>query len=232
MAPSPLVLADLDDPQARSLLLIRHGQTAWNAERRFLGRSDIPLDAVGEAQAAHLAGVLEPVRLDAVWSSPLRRAGATALPLTARRAGLQIHEGLTEMDQGALEGLLGPEAIARFPEFFQAWRADAGAAVVPGGEPFLDCQRRGRASLSEIAATLPPGGQAAVVSHQLLISALLCDLLGEPLAAYSRFSQPNTAINHLGWSPERGLWLIAYGQTGHLSPSPPPSPAPPPPARA
>ncbi len=232
MAPLPLRLADLDEPQARALLLIRHGQTAWNAERRFLGRSDIPLDPTGEAQAAHLAKVLATHRLDAIWSSPLQRARSTALPLCADRGPLQLHEGLTEMDQGALEGLLGPEAIARFPEFFQAWRADAGAAVVPGGEPFRDCQRRGRASLSAIAATLPPGGQAAVVSHQLFISALLCDLLGEPLAAYSRFSQPNTAINHLAWSPERGLWLIAYGQTGHLSPSPPPSSAPPPPARA
>ena len=231
MAPSPLLLSDLDDPQARSLLLIRHGQTAWNAERRFLGRSDIPLDAMGHAQAAHLAQVLAPTRLDAIWSSPLQRAHATALPLAEGRGAVRLHEDLTEMDQGELEGLLGPEAIGRFPDFFHAWRADAGSAVVPGGEPFVACQARGRAALGAIAATLPPGGQAAVVSHQLLISALLCDLLGEPLSAYSRFSQPNTALNHLAWSPARGLWLIAYGQTGHLSPSPPPPSAPPPPAR-
>ena len=106
--------------QPPRLLLVRHGQTAWNIERRLLGRTDVPLDAVGLDQAARLARRLATTRLAAVWSSPLTRAVQTATPLGAPR----LDEGLVECDMGALEGLSGVEFVEKWPEVAAAWRAD------------------------------------------------------------------------------------------------------------
>src|SRR5690606_27549059 len=83
----------------RLLALVRHGRTAWNAERRFLGKSDIPLDEEGEAEVARLAAACAG-RFAQVVSSPLARARQTAATLAPSVA---IHAGLSELDQGALE---------------------------------------------------------------------------------------------------------------------------------
>lgn len=183
MAPSPRPL---------TLRLIRHGQTEWNQSRRFLGRTDIPLDEVGRDQARRLAAASGP--FDAVYTSPLSRAAETARALE-RAGGEQVRllPGLAELDMGELEGCPAVEAQARWPEVIGVWLQDPAAAVLPGGERVEALQRRVRAAFDEVVARHPPGARVALVTHQLALSALLCSLRGEPLRAIRRLGHRNTA---------------------------------------
>ena len=109
------------------ILLIRHGQTAWNAEGRFLGRTDLPLDATGHEQARAGAEKLGR-RWDGLYCSTLERARQTAAAFGVAAA----IEGLEELDQGELEGLLPLQAIERYPAFFTAWATDPSDVAAPG----------------------------------------------------------------------------------------------------
>jgi broad specificity phosphatase PhoE len=107
-----------------TLLLARHGETDWNHENRFQGHADPPLNETGRVQAGALAVELAGERLDAVYSSPLRRAFETA-EVVAARHGLEPLpvEALREVDVGSWQGLTRLEIEARFPEQFQRWLA-------------------------------------------------------------------------------------------------------------
>jgi len=97
--------------------LWRHGQTTWNAEHRFQGQSDIPLDETGHAQAERAARLLAALRPDLIVSSDLSRAVSTAAPL-ARLAGLEVilDKDLRERSGGSWEGLTDTEIRERYPD--------------------------------------------------------------------------------------------------------------------
>lgn len=206
------------------VLLVRHARTAWNHERRMLGRSDIPLDEEGRAQAAALAAWLAPVPLSRVASSPLSRAAQTAEAL-ARPRGLEVElaSGLVELDQGELDGQLSEELLTRHADFFEAWRRDPGATRVPGGETLGECQERAWSALEALLRDQPPGPPVVVVVHQMVLAALLCRALALPLRDYGRFSQRNTAMNLLSWRGGR-LRAVALDLCPHLPPPPPKRP--------
>jgi len=184
--------------------LVRHGRTAWNAERRFLGQSDVPLDAHGQAQAAELGDALGG-RFDAVYTSPLSRAWQTAIRLASEPVARQ---GLEELDQGDLEGLLVVEGFAQYPEFFEDWRGDPARTVVPGGESLAGCQARAGRALEEIVELHPRGGSIAVVSHQMVIASLVCEVLGEPLHQWRAHGVRNAALTALVWRGGAGRLLF------------------------
>ena len=198
------------------VFLIRHGQTSWNKERRFLGRSDIPLDEDGHAQATLLAQALSPIPFDAVYSSPLSRAWATATKL-AQPHGLEpeVLPGLTELDQGELEGMKGVLLPERFPAFYQAWRADPTHVRVPGGETLAECQARVVSSTHATLAHRTTPGPIAIVSHKVAISAVLCDTIGLPPRFNMMVGQKNTAINLLSYKDGR-LRLHRLNEATHL----------------
>ena len=110
-------------------MLWRHGQTTWNAERRFQGQSDIPLDATGEAQAQRAARLLAGLHPDMIVSSDLSRAASTAAPL-ARLTGLDVilDKDLRERHGGCWEGLTDTEIRTRYPAEHASWNP-------PDGEP-------------------------------------------------------------------------------------------------
>lgn len=170
------------------ILIVRHGRTDWNAEGRFLGRTDRPLDALGRAQAAALATEVGLTDDDLLVSSPLRRARETAAALGREPA---IDEDLRELDQGALEGLTPREALAAHPAFFAAWAEDPGAVVVPGGEGLRAARDRAAAAVARWQARAP-GGRLVVVAHQLVLSALAATWAGEPLARWRRWRLEET----------------------------------------
>jgi broad specificity phosphatase PhoE len=182
--------------QPARLLLVRHGQTAWNVERRFLGRTDIPLDATGEAQAARLGQRLAAERFDALWASPLARARQTAAVLGQPRTTA----GFIEMDMGELEGLSGSEA----PH----------AVSLPGGECLVDVQARGLRAFAELTRDLQPGQQAVVVTHQLVLATLVCHLAGAPLADFRTFMHKNTGITTV--LLEERPRLLSINDAAHL----------------
>jgi len=198
------------------LLLIRHGQTSWNVERRVLGRTDIPLDEEGLRQAAALAAILEPVHT--LWASPLSRARSTAEAVAAAQSGvaLQIEPDLTEMDQGEMDGCGEAEMRARFAPVLSRWNVDPTDERLPGGETLREVQERGLAALARIAAATPEGATVAVVSHQLLISAVLCGLRGEPLSGWRGHAHKNTAWSEVRWGPIPEV--VATKLAPHLDP--------------
>ncbi len=194
---------------AFTLILVRHGQTEWNQQRRFLGITDIPLDDVGRAQAQTLSDrlALDPVQ---VYSSPLRRAHETALALHSEPI---LMAELQELHQGELEGMKVLEAVERYPEFFQGWTEDPGSVTPPGGEPLSGCQRRALQAMNRIRSGHQGGELAIAVSHQMVIATTLCAIAGSPLASWREFRLPNTgvaALTHDGenWSIAASRWAV------------------------
>lgn len=192
-----------------AVLLVRHGQTEWNASRRFLGATDIPLDAIGRDQARQLSTALRS-DLDHVYSSPLSRAHETA---SAVHHDPHVVTDLRELDQGELEGMEAPAAFERFPEFFQGWARDPGAVTPPGGENLARCQERVIATLHELASAHRPGEVVAAFSHQLAIASALCGLTGSSLASWRDHRLPNCGISVLEfdgrtWSIARHGWVV------------------------
>jgi broad specificity phosphatase PhoE len=108
-----------------TIVLVRHGETDWNRERRFQGHADTPLNDAGRRQARELAEALGSERLSAVYTSPLRRASETAR-IVAGELGLEAREleALREIDVGDWQGMTVDEVRARFPERADvAWRS-------------------------------------------------------------------------------------------------------------
>lgn len=140
-----------------TVLLVRHGETDWNRDRRLQGQTDVPLNDAGRAQAAALARELAGTEVDAVYSSDLARSLETARAI-AEPHGLEVvtRAALRERHFGSWEGLTDEEIRARFPE----------AATGPWGdaETHEQLTERVLAALHEIAAS-HPGGVVVVVTH-------------------------------------------------------------------
>ncbi len=161
------------------LVLWRHGQTPWNAERRFQGQSDISLDDTGQAQAERAARLLAGLRPDLIVSSDLSRAAGTAAAL-ARLTGLEVtlDKDLRERHGGCWEGLTDTEIRARYPVEHANWNP-------PDGEPTTVVAERVAGALHRTAAALesepaPAGRLAVVVSHGAALRLGMSRLLGMP----------------------------------------------------
>ncbi|MER6283990.1 histidine phosphatase family protein [Streptomyces sviceus] len=194
-----------------TLLLARHGQTIWHAENRYAGVSDIGLTDEGRAQAEALgrwAGVHRP---DAIWTSPLSRAIATADP-ACRALGVSPHRepGLRECDFGVVEGRTLAEFAAEVPHAAEAFRADPVAYPFPDAEDPAAAAARGTQALRRIAAA-HPGERVLVVAHNTLLRLTLCTLLSIPLGEYRRVFPRlrNAAITELRLDKDGSAALLS-----------------------
>jgi broad specificity phosphatase PhoE len=153
-------------PPSSRLLLVRHGESTWNAEGRWQGQADPPLSAAGERQARAATAPLDGLDLDGVWSSDLARAARTAAILAGSDRPVHLEPGLRERDVGAWAGLTRDELDATHPGWSSdGWRPD-------GWEDDDALAARCRPALDEVAASLGDGGTALVVSHGGVIRAL------------------------------------------------------------
>jgi len=158
------------------LLLLRHGQTELSAQRRYSGRGDPELTALGLSQADAIAAAIETVEdaadVAAVLSSPLRRARQTAGPVAAALGvTVDTHDGLLETDFGEWDGLTFAEARERHPDLHGRWLGDD-TVPAPGGESFADVGVRVAALRGELVASYP-GRTVLLVSHVTPIKMLL-----------------------------------------------------------
>jgi len=195
--------------QSIRLVLWRHGQTQWNVDGRFQGQSDIPLDAVGEQQAERAARLLAGLRPDAIVSSDLVRAMATAAPL-ARLTGLTVttDKDLRERFGGLWEGLTDTEIRTRYPAEHAAW-------MPPGGESSAVVAERAGAALERIAAGMAPGTLVVVVSHGAAIRLGAARLLGFPEDLWGAVGPlANCAWSVLG--RRRSRWRLLEHNAGTL----------------
>ena len=146
-----------------TILLARHGETDWNRDNRFQGHADPPLNDTGRAQAAELARALADESLDAVYSSPLRRAFETA-EIAAAPHGLSPLplDALREVDVGSWQGLTRSEIEERFPDQFARWLDYRQGWE--DGESYEEMGRRVIAALLKLAAG-HAGGCILAVTH-------------------------------------------------------------------
>lgn len=169
-----------------TLLLARHGRTVWHAENRYAGVSDVPLADEGHAQAEALGRWAAAHPVDAVWTSTLSRAVATAEP-ACRALGLTAlrEPALRECDFGVVEGRTLAEFEAENPARAKAFRVDPVSYPFPEAEDPRTAAARGAAVLRRIAA-VHHGERVLVVAHNTLLRLVLCSLLSIPLGEYRR----------------------------------------------
>jgi broad specificity phosphatase PhoE len=197
-------------------LLLRHGQTPMSVERRYAGRSDVPLTEVGVAQAAAAAKRLATAGLDAIVSSPLQRAVRTAEEVAAV-TGLPVatDDGFRETDFGAWEGLTFAEVRERWPSEMTAWLADP-AVAPPGGESFAAVSERVTAALARVLAGRP-GQRVLLVSHVTPIKTLVTAALLAPPPALFRMHLDVAALCEIDWYADGPAVLRSFNDTAHLS---------------
>jgi probable phosphoglycerate mutase len=207
---------------ASTILLIRHGETAWNAEKRLQGHLDIALNAEGERQAALLGAALAAEPIDHIISSDLQRARQTAEALArVRGAQVGIDPALRERCYGGFEGLLYSEIAARFPREFAAWQArDVDAELPPGtnrGESFREFYERSTGAIARHAAA-HPGKTIALVAHGGVLECAYRAALGLSLETPRDFKVLNASVNRFVVEKDV-LKLVSWGEVGHLQPA-------------
>ena len=202
-------------PASTRLLVIRHGETAWNRERRWQGHLDIDLNARGMAQAASLGPALAHEPLEAIYASDLQRARKTAEGFShGRGLSVRLDPALRERSFGVFEGMLHAEVEAADPAGYARWRAHDADYGPPGGETLADFQRRVLAAVQTIARR-HVGYTVAVVTHGGVLDCLYRAASGAPMHGSRSAALLNAAINRLNYVNER-LHLVSWAETGHL----------------
>lgn len=196
--------------------VVRHGETAWNVERRIQGQLDVPLSAVGHAQARAVANSLVQEDFAAIYASDLSRARQTA-EATAhlRRQPLELRRELRERHYGLFQGLTYEEARLRHPaEFARHQRRDPDLAL---GEGESLRQLAGRiVACFEALAAAHRGGQVLAFTHGGVLDVLHRHAAGQPLSPPRDFDIPNCALNWLEVA-EDGRWsILAWADREHL----------------
>jgi broad specificity phosphatase PhoE len=195
------------------LLLARHGESMWNAERRFQGSTDVPLSARGRAQAQALTRGLRPYRVRAAYASPFRRARETAeLALQGTGVPVVVLDELRELSLGQWEGCTVEEIRARDGDPYVAWLRAPHDCPPPGSEPLPVVSERVRAAVDRIAAAHPNGDDVLVVAHGGVISVYACHLLGCSFNSLWRLRVDNASLTVV--RPPR---LVSLNETGHLA---------------
>jgi probable phosphoglycerate mutase len=202
------------------LLLIRHAATAWTAQGRFQGQTDVPLSPHGRSQATALAQRLRTETLHLLYASDLQRAWETAQAIAAPHAlHVQAEPRWREMAFGCWEGLTYAEIQQQDAESWTAWEHDQLHSAAPGGETLLQMAERVRAAY---VAMLAAGQDKTVglVAHGGPLQLLLCLALGLPPQAYWQFALSPASLSEL-CVYEQGAILTRLNDTHHLcTPSP------------
>ncbi len=192
----------------RTLVVLRHGRTAWNDAGRAQGHADIDLDQVGRAQAEAAAvelARLSPVR---IWCSDLLRARQTAAALAAT-TGLtpEVVPALREYDVGKRTGLTFDEFEAAFPDEYVAWLAGDESLTVPGAETTSDVRARIVPAMRACLDALGPTQTGVVVTHGAALRVGVAGLLGWP----DEVDESLAGMGNCGW-----LRLREHTRFGHL----------------
>jgi len=188
------------------LLLMRHGETAWNRGKIFRGTHDVPLNDNGRAQAAALAEALRDRPIDAAYTSGLSRARETAeIVLAGRNVTAIIEDGLCDFDYGQWTGLADAEVARRRPEQHRLWTTDPEQARIPGGDTLRGVFERAVSVMGNIAAD-HDGDTVALFAHRVVNKLLVLRALGLPLSRFNFIRQDNCCVNEFQYV--RGDYVI------------------------
>jgi probable phosphoglycerate mutase len=197
------------------IIVVRHGETAWNADSRIQGQLDIELNDTGLWQAGRLAHTLEEETIAAIYASDLARARRTAEPI-ARPRGLPViaDAGLRERAFGSFEGRTFAGIEAESPDEARRWRTRDLEFAPGGGESLLAFRERVTRAASRLAAP-HPGQSIVMVAHGGVLDVLYRAATGQTLQAPRTWELRNAAINRLLWTPQ-GFTLVGWADARHL----------------
>lgn len=203
-----------------TIVLIRHGETPWNAERRLQGHIDIPLNDTGLQQAAALGQALAGEPLAAVLSSDLQRARQTAQAVAdLHDLPVQADPLLRERCYGAFEGLLYADIAAQYPHEYAQWQSRQIDAVMPSGERQAESFRQFYARANTAIARWAEryDGQAiAIVAHGGVLECAYRAAVGMSLDSPRDFQVKNASVNRFSCADGK-LHLVHWGNIEHLA---------------
>ena len=199
-----------------TLLIVRHGETDWNAEGRIQGHTDIGLSDTGAEQARLLGKRLAQIPIDAAYCSDLKRASETAkYALEEREVVAQGMVRLREYHKGAFEGLTLPEVRARFPDDYPRYLEKNLDYAPEGGETARDVGVRVAGIFDEIKAR-HMNETVLVVGHGGSLRLAMASLLGMPLEGNWSFVFANCSLTIVDTFEDNAV-LSLFNDTSHLN---------------
>jgi broad specificity phosphatase PhoE len=201
--------------QMTTILLVRHGETAWNRRRIFRGTRNVPLNENGRAQADLLGERLRSRRIDAAYSSPLGRALETAeRALGCGELAIATEPRLIDFDYGDWTGIEEAEVSRRWPELFFAWDASPESVRPPGGDTLGEVADRAFECMEELAAS-NPSRTIALFAHRVVNKLLMLKALGLGVERFAFIRQDNVSLNELQRT-HAGYVICSVNDTSHL----------------
>ena len=199
------------------IILIRHGETAFNASETFRGRADVPLNENGLKQAQLLGEYLRDEKIDAVYSGPLQRAVKTAEAIAGHQGlSVIVVDNLNDIDCGSWEGLTLKEVKEKYSELYQDWLDTPEQVKLPGGESLDDVRNRALPFMQD--AVMRCGkGKIALVSHRAVHKVLICALLRMDNSSFWSFKLDTGGISRFVFDGNKAV-LISHNDTSFLSP--------------
>ncbi|MBD3308538.1 alpha-ribazole phosphatase [candidate division KSB3 bacterium] len=198
-----------------TILLIRHGETAWNRGKIFRGVYDIPLNENGRSQAGYAARVLASRPLEAAYSSPLSRAMETArIVLEPHNIEPIVHAGLKDCNYGQWTGLEEAEVARRWPQEHARWGTAPHTARPPDGDTLQEVFDRAFDALEGIARQ-HDGQTVAVFAHRVVNKLLVLGMLTLGLERFPFLRQDNCCVNEFQRT-EQGYIAVTINDTSHL----------------
>jgi broad specificity phosphatase PhoE len=196
------------------LILARHGETVWNIEKIYRGRVDVNLDEMGIKQAELLGNYLSHWGLEAIYSSPLRRALETANIIARyQKIGVHVVEDLIDFDYGEWQSLPEQEAKRLYPTLHNEWHNNPHKVKMPGGESLEDVRSRVIKVVNDVLARYQ--GSVVLVSHRVVNKVLICYLLGLDNSYFWNIKQDVGGITIFNYVDRRFV-LTRHNDTSHL----------------
>ena len=196
------------------IILVRHGETEWNVQEVFRGRTDVELNQTGIKQAELLAEHLSHLKLDAIYSSPLRRAVKTAEIIASRqRLNVEIAPGLIDFDYGKWQGLSHQEVKDKYKKLYTEWLKNPHQVKMSDGETLDEVRKRALMVVNEVIAK--HDGTIALVSHRVVNKVLICALLGLDNSHFWNIRQDNCGTTTFTYENKRFV-LTEHNNTSYL----------------
>ena len=188
-----------DNQKGPRLLLVRHGETDWNRDKRFQGQIDVPLNEQGRTQSGKAAFFLKDISIDRAVSSPMARPKETAEIILQPHSGvtLELDDRLQEISHGLWEGKLESEIAGEYAAELEAWKDAPETVQMPEGENLQQVWERAIAAWKDIVASAPQDRPTTilVVAHDAINKAILCHLMDWGPDKFWVFKQGNGAVS-------------------------------------
>lgn len=198
------------------IILVRHGETEWNVKEVFRGRIDIELNETGMRQAELLAQHLSNIKIDAIYSGPLRRALTTAEKIAGyHKLDVVTTPGLIDFNFGEWQGLPRQAVRDRYKKLYAQWLNQPNRVKMPAGESLDEVRKRAMGVVDGVIAKYK--GSVVLVSHRVVNKVLICALLGLDNSHFWNIEQATCGLTIFTYENERFI-LTRHNDTSYLRP--------------